>query len=203
MAGVRSGGGLERAGDGDDVASLQADAEQLVACADGHVAETGGPVVAHPFGVEMVLEDEVGHLDLQHERSDGRVLGAKEQTILAIRFRVLVPTGFLGEVAVLDGQAKTSRARTVESQRARGGIATADGTGKNGGGDHRSDRKDGDEDDSARAHDGSSTQGDHRVNRPYRSGERWRRGDRPKADEAPCPRTARSAITVGVYSPPS
>src|SRR5436305_1521637 len=83
-------------------------------------------------------------------------LGAKEQAILALRFRLPGRPRLLGEVAILDGKAKAARARTVEPQRARGRITTADGAGESRQPKRR--RKYRDENDGANAHEESSTQ---------------------------------------------
>ncbi|TMA19433.1 MAG: hypothetical protein E6J85_12065 [Deltaproteobacteria bacterium] len=130
MAGIGTRRRLDRAGQRHHVARVEADTKKLVPRPEGDVAESGGAVVAHPGRIEVVLEDEVRHLDLEHERTERRVLGAKEQAILALRFRLPARARLLGEVAILDGEAKAARARTVESQRARGRITTTDGAGE-------------------------------------------------------------------------
>src|SRR5207248_6771871 len=77
-----------------------------------------------------------------------------------------------GQVAILDGQAEVVRARTVESERAGGRIATADGAGQSRQCKEGGDRKYRDEDDSPHAHDESPTPD---VTPTPRSGERrWR-----------------------------
>ena len=97
---------------------FQPDPEDLRARRYRDVTQARRPVVADSSPVEVLLPHEPRHLGLQDEPRSQRILGAEEQTALAIALRVLPGTRLLAQVTGLHGDAEVFRAGHVAFEEA-------------------------------------------------------------------------------------
>src|SRR5712692_4848055 len=123
---------LERSGQRDDVSRFQPEPEDLRARRHRDVTQARRAVVADSSPVEVLLPEEPRHLSLQDEPRSQRILGAEEQTALAIALRIVPGTRLLAQVTGFHGDAEVFRAGPIQAQRAGGWITAAHGAGKYG-----------------------------------------------------------------------
>src|SRR5205823_7045413 len=131
-AGVRAGRHLQRAEQREDVARLDARAEQLEAGAERGVAEALRRVVVDAFGIQVAPPGEVAHLGLQDDAVERRVLRAQEDSILPLALGIVTGAGLLLQDAIFQREPEAAVARAIEPEGRGGRIAAADGTSKSG-----------------------------------------------------------------------
>ena len=114
------------------MARLDARAEQLEAGAERGVAEALRRVVVDAFGIQVALPGEVGHLGLQDDAVERRVLRAQEDSILPLALGIVTGAGLLLQDAIFQREPEAAVARAIEPEGRGGRIAAADGTSKSG-----------------------------------------------------------------------